>query len=145
MNNCINEKDIGKMLKLGDEVLEAMDMNSMKYDENGVFLLNKYPGGFMDSEEWNNNMKDINAITFLQKLYNDDRIDLDKALSMDCDEVMELLPEPLLKKAVGIFRNGAPEGYTGYTVSPGVSDRYLEELFAMKVREMLIHHASLRD
>ena len=138
----ITVKDIGDMLLFADDVLEAMDMNAMKYDENGVFILSKYNNYDDAMREITKNMQDTAGYSFLYELYRDERYRLDDVRSMNVDDILKILPPELTRKAVGIFRNGVE--LDDRKVASDITDRYLSELFAMKVREMMIHFAAGR-
>lgn len=147
MNNnetvIITAQDIGDMLLFADDVLEAMDMNAMKYDENGVFILSKYENYDDAMREITGNMQNAAGYSFLYELYRDERYRLDEMRDMNADDMLKILPQELTRKAVGIFRNGVE--LDERKMSPDITDRYLSELFAMKVREMMIHFAAGRS
>lgn len=56
--------------------------------------------------------------------------------------------KPLIRKAIGIFRNGSEQDSvmddTNFCVDDSVSDEYLKTLFAMRVLDLMIVNASKR-
>ncbi|MCR4780667.1 MAG: hypothetical protein K5876_06175 [Ruminiclostridium sp.] len=138
----ITEKQIGAMLLHADDVLEAMDMNWMKYDSDGCFIFRKHSDMSKASAEMTENLRDMKSVTFLQELYRREEYDIDRIRGTDARDILELLPPEMPKKAAGIFRHGTESGI--YRVADSVTDEYLYELFAMKVREMMLLYAAGR-
>ena len=104
MNNnetvIITAQNIGDMLLFADDVLEAMDMNAMKYDENGVFILSKYENYDDAMREITGNMQNAAGYSFLYELYRDESYRLDEVHSVCADDVLNILPQELKKRSV---------------------------------------------
>ena len=140
----ITERQISEMLLLAEDVAHAIRFQHFLYNENGVYV------SVVDDDTEFRKRLDDTRINFLDKLYKNDRYSLCEIEEMDADDIKALLTPEMLKMVVGIFRNGIesepPSSFREafYVAAPTVPDEYLEDIFAMKVREKMIYFAAVK-
>lgn len=116
----IGIEDIEEMILLGDDVVKQVCFNHIFYDiDDG-----------------------------LRKYVKQSDYSLADALDLSAEDLLEEVLKPYIPKALEIFRNGAIQdtvlNETNFCADDDVSEEYLEKLFAMRIRDLMIVHGSQR-
>lgn len=145
----ITEANVEEMMRLAEDVCRALDMNYNSYNSEGYNIFDKYyredaPEDSikqpLEEQRRNRDGKE----TLLIELYHEERT-LTEVININIEELLELL-QPILNKAIGIFRKGTGfDGETNYRVAESVNYKYLTKLFGMRVRDMMLIHAAQKS
>lgn len=148
--------DLEKLIRLADDVLCQLLCNFDIYDEAGMSYYRKCQEVYGDNKGYEEAIKLIreqkNAKEF-EEFYHflvfilKEKVDLNAALADTAEELLERL-RPLKNRIIGIFRHGSEQdsvtNETEYCVDESISDEYLHNLFAMRVRDRRILLAAQR-
>ena len=131
---ALNITDIAEMIYLADGVLSAARAAFM-FDENGVRLHGDAPNEQAEKDKEDG----IDDFLVNDILYSAD--DLTDAIETTPETILEKL-SPIKSRILGMFRNGevTTEFYPadGMYADASVPDKWLLELFAMRVRDRMI-------
>jgi len=147
----IKEKDIEEVILLGDDVIKQLMFNSNYYDADGISFYEKCTDqiGKIDFDKAHAYIDECGkdeSKYLLLRLVKDQSYTLNDALNYSSRDLIERLT-PIIDKAMGIFRHGSIQEVTNETnfcVDSSVDDEYLKNLFAMRVRDLMIVHAAQR-
>lgn len=134
----INMDDIEEMILLADDVVKQIFFNYRFYDTNGSER--ELEEVILDTR----NNEDKSLLHILKR----SNVCLQDALNVSADSLRCGLLKPYLKKALGIFHNGTIQDTvfndTNFRASDSISNEYLLNLFAMRVRDFMIIYAVQR-
>ena len=142
---------IEDMILLGDDVLRALHMNYSSYTDSGDDIFDLYYEEYKDRGEavfhevmWAEREKNIEHEHLLQELFRRDDYELTDVLNLSSSDIIERYIYPIIDKALNIFRKGTNFGDTEFIADDSVTDEYLKDLFAMRVRDRMIVSACQR-
>lgn len=142
---------IEDMILLGDDVLRTLHMNYSSYTDSGDDIFDLYYEDYKnhDREALHEvisaeRQKNTEHEHLLSELFRNIDYELTDILNLSSDEIIERYIYPIIDKAVSIFRKGTSFGDTKFIADDSVSDEYLKELFAMRVRDRMIVSACQR-
>ena len=145
MKELIGINDIEKLILLGDEVLDEVTFSNSFYDYKGYPV---YHIGVSIEEQRNLNrmqMENEEQNLRVYKIIRNKNYSLADARGYRAEELLTLV-DSFKTKIIGIFRGGANlMGNTPYCVDDTVTDEYLLELFAMRLRDRMIIFSLNRD
>lgn len=151
----VTERDFEKLSMLAEDVMQTLYMRYSDFDSDGNDILMKYYKGrqVVSDETWEqeicplsreekNQLMDSPEDMLLANLFRrgDDISDVRYYTLSDIRPWIE----PLIPKALGIFRKGTGEvtGDTNYVAAKTVSDEILIAAFAREVRNMMMIFAA---
>ena len=141
----IGINDIEKLILLADEVLDQVVLYIFKYDDNG------YPIKSGQSKEERQKaidlvmeqMKNRELSELVYRIIRDKNYSLTDALDYTAEDLLKLV-DSIKKRIIGIFRNAYLSFDTNYSIDNTVTDEYLLQLFAMRLRDRMIVFSSQR-
>lgn len=143
----IGINDIEKLILLGDEVLDQVVFTIFRYDDNGYPIYLKYGQSKEERKKASNlvmeQIQNRELSKFVYNIIRDKKYSLENVLDYSADELLALV-NPIKKRIIGIFRNGHLVFETNYSVDNTVTDEYLLQLFAMRLRDRMIVFSSQR-
>lgn len=135
---ALNITDIANMIYLADGVLSAARA-AFLFDENGVRLHGETA---MHEQLEKDKANGLNDYLIGEIFFSVD--DLSAAVETTPEDILKMLA-PIRKRILGMFRKGEISCDTYVCdflyAAPEVSDEWLLELFAMRVRDRMIAHA----
>lgn len=143
----IGINDIEKLILLGDEVLDQVVFYIFRYDDNGYPICIKYGQSKEERQKAIDlvmeQMKNRELSELVYRIIRDKNYSLTDALDYTAEYLLKLV-DSIKKRIIGIFRNAHLSFDTNYSVDNTVTDEYLLQLFAMRLRDRMIVFSSQR-
>ena len=143
----IGINDIEKLILLGDEVLDQVVFYIFRYDDNGYPICIKYGKSKEERQKAIDlvmeQMKNRELSELVYRIIRDKNYSLTDSLDYTAEYLLKLV-DSIKKRIIGIFRNAYLSFDTNYSVDNTVTDEYLLQLFAMRLRDRMIVFSSQR-
>ena len=130
----VDMTDIANMILLADGVLSAVLLAISLFNEDGIKLsLNGKE--YMEQLEKD---KENKTVDLVETIIYKEKYDLSEAVETMAGDLAKRL-SPIKRRVVGMFRNGVScDSFDDIYADPSVSDDWLFELFAMRIRDRMI-------
>lgn len=143
----IGINDIEKLILLADEVLDQVVFYIFRYDDNGYPICIKYGQSKEERQKAIDlvmeQMKNRELSELVYRIIRDKNYSLTDSLDYTAEYLLKLV-DSIKKRIIGIFRNAYLSFDTNYSVDNTVTDEYLLQLFAMRLRDRMIVFSSQR-